>query len=85
MIKKLKLIFKKSNLIITIPTIVIVLLVAANAYLFIEIKNTRAQITTTEENFNKVSKEFSTKYQKTEEEAKKEFRETHKDPLNDTD
>ncbi|WP_429970385.1 hypothetical protein ACQW5G_05065 [Fructilactobacillus sp. Tb1] len=82
MLNKIKFAFKKTNLMITIPVILIVLLIGGNAYLMYQNHHVNTKITEQNTAITKVSNEFATKYKKVEKKAKQEFQATHTDPLN---
>ncbi|USS89404.1 hypothetical protein [Fructilactobacillus cliffordii] len=82
MMKKLKQIVTPARIIVVVAVVILAGLVTWNVSIYNQRKAAQADATTTQQKINKVSKDFTPKYKKTEAQAKKEFRATHSDPLN---
>lgn len=79
---KLKFAFEKSNLLITLPIIAIVILAIGNCYVSYQNQQVSQKITTQNKAIAKVSSDFARKYKTISKKAEQEFKATHTDPLN---
>ncbi|USS88535.1 hypothetical protein M3M39_03425 [Fructilactobacillus hinvesii] len=82
MIKKIRQAITLDRIIVVVALIILVALVIWNVVIFNQRKSAQADVTTTQQKINKVSKDFTPKYRKTEAKAREEFKQTHSDPLN---
>ncbi|AEN99598.1 hypothetical protein [Fructilactobacillus sanfranciscensis] len=82
MLDKIKVAFKKTNLIITVPIILIIILAIGNGYVIYQNNQVTQKITTQNKAITKVSNDFAKKYKTISKKAKQEFKATHTNPLN---